>query len=495
MRERERGAALVLALVTCAIVLALVFALHSASLRDSAGTSGTLEQQRARLTAQAGVWAMANHLSQGGQASAPDPGDQVAIAGNALSASYAVQTMADPDGDGTATPLADGDGDGLLDFSHRSRFEAAGFEVRAVRESGDVFRVMARAVSARAPRTLEVWLDRQSAGFTPFRRAVFSEQQLLVHSEVFTDSYDPVSIGPYAAHVKYQAFDDNGDPAMEGGLPVFLASTTGLPGGAKGEVASNAGITLWSGGFVFGDARPGPGQSVDLGGTGENHVEGITAPMSQPLVFPLPAFAPPSGPQNAALGLPAPTAPLDLSGGALTIDVRGQGPVQLAFPSVSLKSGATLTVLGDPGQRIELHLTDPIERALELDSASRILIAPGGQAVGPVLEVLSRGGLDLNADSSLNESGDPTQLRFWSSLDDPSKVIRLNSKSTSQCVLYAPGAGIDFNSKCEFFGAVVGARVRFNSKLRFHYDESLAGVTMGPAAPPLWVPRATREVR
>ena len=496
-RHGERGAALVMALLTAAIVLALVFSLSAGASRAAQSTSGSIEQQRALLSARAGVWAAANFLSQGGDALLPGVGDQVGLAGRVEEADHALQTQADVDGDGTATPLADADGDGVLDFSHRGAFAGRRgyFEARARREGGGVIYVRARGGDGETVRTVEAWLERDPSGSSPFRRAVFSDQDLQLHSEVFTDSYDSQLVGPYAAHTRYQAFDDNGNPAQWAGLPVFLASVTGLPGGARGEVASNGAIQLWSGAFVYGDARPGPSAVLDLGGTGQNHVEGVTTPLTAPLEFPLPDLTLPAAPANAAYGLPAPGAALTVDATDLVLDVRGQGRVQLQLSQVRLKSGGSLTVLGDPGQVVELHLTSTDERSLELDSGSRVRLSPPGQAAGPTLEVRTAGGLDVNSDSDLNADGDPAQLQLYSGLVDPTKAVRLNSKAVSRAAIYAPGAGLEFNAKCEFFGAVVAARVRFNSMILFHYDEALADMVAGPLPPPLYVPRVTREAR
>lgn len=495
--SQRRGAALVLALLTAAMVLTLVLIVSAGASRASQSTSGAIEQQRALMTARAGVWAAANYLSQGGDEQLAAAGDEVGIDGLVDEARRARQETFDPTGGGERVPLADLDGDGRLDFSHHRAFEGRGgaFEARIRREASGQMHVLSRGGDGSTVRTVEAWLERDTSSSTPFRRAIFSELDLQLNSEVFTDSYDSLLVGPYSAHTRYQAFDDNGNPAQWAGAPVFLASVTGLPGAARGEVASNGAIQLKAGAFVFGDARPGPTRTVDLGGTGQNHVEGVTTPLSQPLLLKVPAWQLPTLPGNEEHGLPKAGAILDRSAQAVVVDARGKDAVELLLERASLKSGATLTFLGDPGQEIHLYLTDPDEGALELDSASALRIAPAGQQAGPRLVIHSAGGVNVNAGSALNPDGDPAQLQIYSQLDDPKKAIRLNSKVTSRAVIYAPRAGLEFNSQSEFFGAVVAGSVKFNSKILFHYDESLAGLIADPLPPPLYVPRVIREAR
>lgn len=497
----RRASALALALVVAVVMVVLAMALTDGASRQSRGSSHLVARLQALHAAEGGVWAAASHLSRADAASTT--GDQVALAGDVLRGSVAVQVAAVGGG-----PLADGDGDGLLDWSRPAVQRAGSFEARLVRLGPDAARVLARGCGGDLTRTVEAWLERAAAA-SPFGRVAFGEGSVVLDSGGYTDSYDSTrgqrrggrsgvasSYFDPVAHPAFPVRDPRSGeqlPDPLGGGMLWLRSTTGDPADALGDVASNGPITLRSGAFVYGDARPGPEATVTLGAS--DHVEGLTTPAAEPLRLAPVTVAAPAQPDNEAAGLPPPGAPLELGGpGRSEFDFTGCGPrARVVLDSLQARSGRLVVLRGGPGQVIDIHLTG--QDGLTVAGGAQLLVEPAGQRDGPRVRVFTGAGLSVTSEGALNPRGDPVQLQVWSSAADPALRLTLASTASSQAVLHAPGLAVEFRSTTEFFGAVVGARLTLHSSALLHHDESLRELAPPSDAEGQWVPRAIHEVR
>lgn len=283
---------------------------------------------------------------------------------------------------------------------------------------------------------VEVVVQQTPQGF--FRWAAFGEENLHMDSNARTDSYDS-SAGTYA------------DQAVHGSGSNQYANT-------EGDVGSNGSISMDSNIGVYGDASPGPGESV----TGDlANITGSTTPMATAIS--LPEIVVPSIPlTSASLTVSAATT---LSGGDynygnLTVNnsktLTIVGPATIVVSNFSLKSGASLIVNATDGP-VEFFVIDDFK----LNSNTTIQSTtqdPSDVAFNLMSDNILDPGIDVTFDEDL---------------------VDFDSGSKMYATIYAPSAAVTIDSNFELFGSMVARRVDLNSNCRIHYDERLATLSEG----------------
>jgi len=283
---------------------------------------------------------------------------------------------------------------------------------------------------------VEVVVQQTPQGF--FRWAAFGEENLHMDSNARTDSYDS-TLGDYTSQ------------AVNGSGSNQYANT-------EGDVGSNGGISMDSNIGVYGDASPGPGESV----TGDlANITGSTTPM--PATIELPDIVVPSIPLTAASYTVS--AATTLASGSynwtnftvnnsktLTIN----GPATIVVTNFNLKSGANLIVNASSGP-VEFFVLD------DFKLNSNTTIQSGTQDPKDIaFNLLSDNILDPGIDVTFDED-----------------LVDFDSGSKLYGTIFAPSAEITIDSNFELFGAMVARRVDLNSNCRIHYDERLATLNDG----------------
>jgi len=283
---------------------------------------------------------------------------------------------------------------------------------------------------------VEVVVQQTPQGF--FRWAAFGEENLHMDSNARTDSYDS-SLGDYAS----QAVNGSGSNQH--------ANT-------EGDVGSNGSISMDSNIGVYGDASPGPGESVsgDLG-----NITGNTTPMASTIELPeivVPSIAltaasyTVSGPTTLTSGNYNWTDFTVNNSRTLTII----GPAKIVVTNFTLKSGATLLVNASSGP-VEFFVLD------DFKLNSNTTIQSSSQDPSHIaFNLLSDNILDPGIDVTFDED-----------------LVDFDSGSKLYGTIFAPSAEITIDSNFELFGAMVARRVDLNSNCRIHYDERLATLNGG----------------
>ena len=284
---------------------------------------------------------------------------------------------------------------------------------------------------------VEVVVQQTPQGF--FRWAAFGEENLHMDSNSRTDSYDS-SLGTYV------------DQATNGSGSNQWANT-------EGDVGSNGSISMDSNIGVYGDASPGPGESVT--GTGLANITGSTTPMATTIS--LPEIVVPSIPLTAAdLTVAGPTTlPAgDYNYGNLTVNnsktLTIVGPATIVVSNFTLKSGSSLLVNASAGP-VEFFVVDDFK----LNSNTTIQSStqdPSDVAFNLLSDNILDPGIDVTFDDDL---------------------VDFDSGSSMYATIYAPSAEITIDSNFELYGSMVARRVDLNSNCRIHYDERLATLSEG----------------
>lgn len=283
---------------------------------------------------------------------------------------------------------------------------------------------------------VEVVVQQTPQGF--FRWAAFGEENLHMDSNARTDSYDS-TLGDYVSQ------------AVNGSGSNQYANT-------EGDVGSNGGISMDSNIGVYGDASPGPGQSV----TGDlANITGNTTPMPQTIE--LPDIVVPAIPLTAASYTVAASTTL-ASGNynwtnftvnnSKTLTITG--PATIVVTNFVLKSGSNLIVNASAGP-VEFFVLD------DFKLNSNTTIQSGTQDPSHIaFNLLSDNILDPGIDVTFDED-----------------LVDFDSGSKMYATIFAPSAEITIDSNFELFGAMVARRVDLNSNCRIHYDERLATLNDG----------------
>lgn len=207
--------------------------------------------------------------------------------------------------------------------------------------------------------------------------------------------------------------------------------------GTEGSLRSNGNLSV--GGYVFGDATPGPGKSVSV--SSGAYLYGSDAPAQNIFTFPPIEFPP--IPQGGDYLVPA-------SGSA----VLPSG--DYGFANFEIGTGATLRIEGPA-----VFLVDNVDvlsnSSLEIDAR-----------LGPV-SFYCRNTYDQKAGFQVKAVADsPIALAFL--IDGQAKF---GNASVIRGGYYAPNTNVTLSPDSEVFGAMAADGFTMASGVRFHYDEDL----------------------
>ena len=318
-----------------------------------------------------------------------------------------------------ASLLTGGDGNlGTLDAP--VPFGGGDYVTRAT-DNGGTWTVLSIGSVNDTPHAIEVVLAPEDVPL--FSRALFGDLDLGANGNVYTDSYDS-ALGTYAS----QAVNKH---------PV----TGDIYANAKGDLGSNRNIILRGGVTILGNATPGPGYTVQIGG-GPAYVAGSTAPAATPSLMPPIEFDPPvpnSGSFSAA--------------GEVTINAG-----TYYYSDFIAKSTAKVTFKGD----VIIYVDGDVNYAATVG----MIVAPNSSVkfyhAGDSFQVTGGG--------VVNQDQDPAK---FSVLTQATKV-KFTGNSAFYGVVYAPQADLDPSGTTDIFGSFVARQISIVGDARFHYDEALS---------------------
>lgn len=195
--------------------------------------------------------------------------------------------------------------------------------------------------------------------------------------------------------------------------------------GDRANVCSDGPITI-NNGMIFGDARPGPGYTVNR----PSRVTGSTEPRKVPIRW----------------------EPVDLAGADLVNLNNLLPPLSLLNGRLSVNGLLTLI----PG-------TYYFPRGMELAGSSRLVIT------GPTRIVLG-GNSSISGNGIVNPTGVPAKLR----IDVIDGSLTVTGRGDLRADIYGPTADIRLNGNGTIFGAVFARRVTLGgAATRIHGDEAM----------------------
>ncbi len=322
---------------------------------------------------------------------------------------------------------------GLNGTIQSTNYGGGSYSVAANDIGGGEFALIATGVDGSERTRIELVVETVS---TPlFAYGAFGDTGLTLDSNAFVDSYDS-SDGAYSAQ------NGNGSSAHDH---------------ANGTVGSNASITLAQNSSVFGDAIPGPYDTVSI--LGNAFVTGTTMSSANlvgldPITIPTIASSGPLTVSNSTTtSLPSGSHHFENTVVGKQALLRLEGPGTFVFNSFFMNSGSGLEVDATNGP-VEIYVLDDFV----LNSNTRI--------------------------ASTTEN--PSDVRFnllSDNIIDPDLMVDVDlvdfdSNSSLYGTIYAPNAAIEINSNFELFGALIASSIYLDSNARVHFDEAL--LTSGP---------------
>jgi len=293
---------------------------------------------------------------------------------------------------------------------------------------------------------------RQAGTTTPFRWAAFGGSGVELEGDIATDSWSS-DAGAYA------------------GLTALLR-------GARGSLGSNGSIIL-DGGSVRGDARPGPTGSLARNGT---TVSGSRLPSAAEIPLPPVRLDPPASDNNAALGFAvAGDGSLSVATGIVRVP---SGVYRLS--SLTASDDGIVEVTGDA----TIHLTGP----LSTKDKGKLRIAHGASLKVYTTETVTfnGGGAEnltgptvrpLLSSKSVTE-GIPSRLQVFVAERSAGVGARvtLGSKTPLYAAIYAPSSLIRATRDVEVFGSLVSGSLELEGA-KLHFDEALEGAPPSLGSP------------
>jgi hypothetical protein len=299
-------------------------------------------------------------------------------------------------------------------------FGGGGYWVEAIDHGDYTFTVKGTGVLGGQRRAVEVVLAPELERI--FTRALFGELDLGASGTVFTDSYES-DMGTYASQA------------------VNVHGPTGLTyAKAGGHLGSNADINLSGTVTVLGNATPGVGHSVNIGGTGI-YIEGSTAPAATPEVFPTLDYLP----EIPSAGDYSETTDHTISTG------------EYRYSTFLAEGKATITISGD--------VTLWVDASFRVGGQAEIVISPGSSLTihhGSGDMVVEGGGV-------VNTTKMPRNFKVLSSGD----LVKLSGSSEIHGAVFAPNAVVDPGGTSDIYGSFVGRQIVIDGTANFHFDEAL----------------------
>jgi Tfp pilus assembly protein PilX len=295
------------------------------------------------------------------------------------------------------------------------------FWVEATQLNATNTRLVSTALAGSGRAALEVVIEK--ANQAPlFQTVINSDDILTLNANVVVDSFDS-ELGSYASQ------------AINNAQGYSYAKP-------NGDVSSNQDIILNAGATVFGDATPGPGETVSFA-TG-SYVSGSTAAAQNPFVFPpiqIPS-APSTGPYTVA------------PGASVTL-----GSGTHSFDNFTISKAGKLKIVG-PATVIVNDFYGGKDGRLLIDATA-----------GPVTFYVKGNYSHLNNFEAQPVGSSPMAVAFM--VDGPGDVV-FPSNTKVRGAYYVPHANVLFANYCEAWGAFAARRIDMASAMRFHYDETLA---------------------
>lgn len=266
-----------------------------------------------------------------------------------------------------------------------------------------------------------------SGGKDAFFTMLFSESNIHLKQDVSIDSWDS-SLGTYAS----QATNTKDGFTYAGSL-----------GGAAG----NGGIQVDSNVHVFGDVRPGPGESVSMSSSA--YVSGSTTPANKDITL-----APITLP--TIVGVPLPY----VVGNGQTKTINSGNHV---YTNMTLGKNSKLTIKG-PSTILMGGFTTGTGVTVEVDCTN-----------GPVM-VYDTGIWSVDKNFSLGPTtGSPVEAAFM--ISSPG-TVQFDQGSKIKFGFYAPDATIKVDQGAEVWGALVASDIQIDQGTHFHFDTNLAKVEL-----------------
>jgi hypothetical protein len=264
---------------------------------------------------------------------------------------------------------------------------------------------------------------------TQYRWAAFGDEYAKIHSNAYTDSYDSTT-GTYASQA------------------------SGGHAKSRGDVGSNANVTLSSNAKVWGNATPGPTGSVSS--AANSSISGSTTPAS------------------SLVTLPAITVPSIASSGSLTVSgTQTLGPGTFHYTSISTNSNAVLNLVGP----ITL-VVDNFD--LKANSTASI------NASGGKVQIYGTENFELKSNSTLTDNAVHARdvaVYLTGNNISGSSTLTFSSNASFVGTIYAPNGDATISSNFAVYGSVMAKRLTLSSNSIIHYDEDLLNDTSnGPPA-------------
>lgn len=215
--------------------------------------------------------------------------------------------------------------------------------------------------------------------------------------------------------------------SMNGNSTDSYWSPTGYTsGGQRGAIASNGNISLSGSSYINGDARPGPGMSVDS----PTRVGGSIAPLTAPLSYPN------GNAGSYATSNDNPRAGSLISGGSLTLG-NGTGSLPAGnyyVQNFSVTGNAILNVTGKATIYVTgtINLTGTVTTSGNLPGNLTVIVCGNGS-------------------------------------------VSVGSNATVYMNLYAPQSAVTASGSSDFYGSIVGLTVSTSGSSSIHYDLSANG--------------------
>ena len=207
--------------------------------------------------------------------------------------------------------------------------------------------------------------------------------------------------------------------------------------GSKGNVCSNASVSLSGGATVKGDAHAGPGNTVNISGGAS--VTGSTTALTQPLNEPSVNFGNSTAVNNNS-----------------NIPLTAKGNTALDTQGNFMLSGGDSVAL-PPGTYC--FATFSLSGGSSLDIAGKTI-------------VYCTGNVDLSGGTVTNSTQLPINLQLYCT----GPQVRMSGGSDFYGVVYAPTAAITRSGGSDLYGMVVGASLDLSGGSGLHYDQSLASL-------------------
>ena len=289
---------------------------------------------------------------------------------------------------------------------------------------------------------------------TLFDAAAFADEKLVFGTNARVDSYNSEA-GDYDGQVSGHGNEahalTNGSLGSNGDILVDVNAKVwgNVAAAGEAELVGNASVS-----GAVADSNPGPAPE---------HKE------LPPIEIPLDVSAIPA----SAILVP-------------TNDSRTILPGDHHFSSISTNSNSTLTIQGPA--RI---LVDDLDVA----SFSNITFDTEGGSV----EIYGTGRFNIDSNANVSSMSErPTDVSIWITTDNytgyenspdgnPALPVNIDSNSALHATVYAPSAVINLNSHGSLYGAVIGKKITIDANFELHYDESiLAGKASGAYAARFW---------